>query len=249
MGNCFFHGNGGTPLNFKVVGNPQPTNPRENTIWLNTTEKITGYYFQAEPPSNMQQGEVFILVGANSSAPFNALKKNGITVYPLRVKQMISGTLKDIDAKIYQKGKWVSLTYLVSLDAINWDVVASSDHSHSISNNNGALIVAATNYLTNIYVRAEFYHKALIDVSNYNTLEATCSWNNCTVHNSFSDIPFYVCLRDKNLQEVARVSAGSNLSTSRLDIRNLTGEHYVCVNLSMGGSASVSATIEKIELL
>lgn len=27
---------GGTSLNFEVVGNPQPSNPKENTIWINT---------------------------------------------------------------------------------------------------------------------------------------------------------------------------------------------------------------------
>ena len=35
---------GGGGLNLKVVGGTtQPTNPRENTIWVNTTTAITGY--------------------------------------------------------------------------------------------------------------------------------------------------------------------------------------------------------------
>ena len=134
---------GGVPLNFKVVGNPQPTNPKENTIWLNTDDKITGYYFQVEQPSNMQQGEVFVLTGAKSSVPFNALKKNGITVCPLRAQQMIYGTLKDIDAKIYQNGEWRSWVYLLDLDKINWNVQSSSRFTHGLSNNNGALTFSA----------------------------------------------------------------------------------------------------------
>lgn len=97
---------GGVPLNFKVVGNPKPTNPKENTIWLNTDEKITGYYFQEKQPENMQNGEVFVATGSKSNASFNALKKNGITVYPLKAQQMVSGTLKDVEAKIYKGGKW-----------------------------------------------------------------------------------------------------------------------------------------------
>ena len=49
MAKGFKHGAGGSNvLNFKVVGNPQPTNPKENTIWINTDTKITGYQFSAE---------------------------------------------------------------------------------------------------------------------------------------------------------------------------------------------------------
>jgi hypothetical protein len=48
MAKGFKQGAGGvSPLNFKVVGNPQPTNPKENTIWVDTDVKITGYQFSA----------------------------------------------------------------------------------------------------------------------------------------------------------------------------------------------------------
>ena len=33
-------GSGGAPLNFKVVGNPQPSNPKVNTIWVDTDVPI-----------------------------------------------------------------------------------------------------------------------------------------------------------------------------------------------------------------
>lgn len=46
-----FKKGGYNPLNFKVVGNPQPVNPRENTIWIDTDEKITSWYFSAEKPN------------------------------------------------------------------------------------------------------------------------------------------------------------------------------------------------------
>jgi len=37
-------------LNFEVVGNPQPENPKENTIWVNTDTEITSWYFGANEP-------------------------------------------------------------------------------------------------------------------------------------------------------------------------------------------------------
>lgn len=43
-------GGGGTSLNFKVVGNPQPENPKVNTIWVNTDVRITGWLFAPENP-------------------------------------------------------------------------------------------------------------------------------------------------------------------------------------------------------
>lgn len=45
-----FGGGGGAQLNFKVVGNPQPNNPKENTIWVDTDVKITRWIFSAEKP-------------------------------------------------------------------------------------------------------------------------------------------------------------------------------------------------------
>lgn len=107
-------GAGGAALNFKVIGGTsQPSNPTENTIWINTSTAITGYYFQVEQPVNMQQGEIWISTGTDSQIAFNALMKNSIKVYPISAKQYVSGSLTDMTAVIYQGGKWASwLTYL-----------------------------------------------------------------------------------------------------------------------------------------
>ena len=102
-----FGGGGGAALNFKVVGNPQPTSPKENTIWVNTDVKITGWYFSATQPENMSEGEVWFATSTESIVEFNALKKNAIQVYPLSAKQYIGGSLVNVDAKSYQNGVWV----------------------------------------------------------------------------------------------------------------------------------------------
>lgn len=103
-------------LNFEVIGGTtEPTNPKENTIWVNTDVEITGWYFSATQPENMAEGEVWFTTGDSSEVAFNALKKNTIQVSPSIVKQWVSGELKDVTAKSYQDGKWVDL---VSLEGV-----------------------------------------------------------------------------------------------------------------------------------
>lgn len=41
----------GNPLNFKVVGNPKPSNPSENTIWVDTDTPIAAWHFGADEPA------------------------------------------------------------------------------------------------------------------------------------------------------------------------------------------------------
>lgn len=111
MGNAFLYGNGGgVGLNFKVIGGTtEPSNPRENVIWVNTNQKITSWFFTATEPTNPANGTVWFVTGASSSAEFNALKKNGIQVYAISAKQYVSGAWYDKTVKLYRDGKWVGL--------------------------------------------------------------------------------------------------------------------------------------------
>lgn len=98
---------GGTLLNYKVVGNPQPASPRKNTIWIDTDVEITRHYLQAEQPENMADGEVWILTGKSSTVSFQAVKKNPIMIYPISAKQMVNGVLTDRVAKSWNGSAWV----------------------------------------------------------------------------------------------------------------------------------------------
>lgn len=99
---------GGKPLNFKLVGNPQPEAPRENTLWLDTDVPVTGWFFSAAEPEAPGEGTVWIVTGGNRVVEFNALKKHGIMVYPAAAKQYTGGAWVDKTAKLYQNGEWVS---------------------------------------------------------------------------------------------------------------------------------------------
>ena len=111
MGNCFLHGNGGLPLNFKVVGGASaPTSPRENTIWVNTSNDITGWTFDAKEPNNPSEGLVWFKVGTMSNIVLNALKKNSVQIYLINASQYVGGKFASLECQVYQGSEWKALT-------------------------------------------------------------------------------------------------------------------------------------------
>ena len=99
---------GGAGLNFSVVGSEaQPSGPKENMIWAITSEPVTGWIFSAEPPADPEQGLLWIQTGTASAVAFNAVKKNGIEVYPISAKQGTGTSWVDVTCKSYQSGEWV----------------------------------------------------------------------------------------------------------------------------------------------
>ena len=97
----------GVELNFTVVGGTTaPSNPVENTIWINTSTTISSWEFSATQPI-ASSGKVWICISASSTVEFNALKSNGIKVYPISAKQYVSGAWVDKTAKSYQNSRWV----------------------------------------------------------------------------------------------------------------------------------------------
>ena len=128
MAKGFKHGagGGGTALNFRVVGGTEaPANPAANCIWVNTDVDITSWVFSAEEPSPAEPDMVWIRIATSSPVAFNALKKNGIMVYPMSAKQYIDGTWLDKTAKSGKGGAWVDWaadTVLYNSGVFNEDV-------------------------------------------------------------------------------------------------------------------------------
>lgn len=148
MAKGFKHGAGGTDaLNFKVVGGTtQPENPKENTVWVNTDTEISGWVFSPEEPAEPSDGLVWIGLGMASRAPFNALKKNGLFVYPLFCKQYVSGAWETKTAYVYKSGTWEQVMpakeYLIQDGVI--DMTA---HPYTVTENSSPA-TTATNGVT-----------------------------------------------------------------------------------------------------
>jgi hypothetical protein len=216
-------GGGGGGLNFKVICNPQPSTAKENTIWVNT-EKINNYYFTATQPENMADYDVWFPVGTSSPVAFNALKKNGIQVYPLYAKQYVGGTLVDKEAKSYQGSKWVDLAvYLFNQgDACTsitggWSSSGYSFSGYTLQNMyvNGNVLVIDRN---GDYI-AGGGTQSPIDLTNVDTLKLDVS--------AFSGSPLAVGFTEsKAVSFVAELEVnGTGIFT--MDTSNLSGNYYL----------------------
>lgn len=99
----------GVELNFNIVGGTTaPSNPVENTIWVNTSNEITSWEFSATEPTG-SDGKVWIHVGTTSKVEFNILQDNVVKMYPLSAKQYISGAWVTKKIMIYNNSMWHEL--------------------------------------------------------------------------------------------------------------------------------------------
>jgi hypothetical protein len=151
--------------NFEVVGGIEaPSNPKENTIWVNTDVEIIGWHFSPAAPENMKHGEVWIATDPASAVAFNALKKNGIEVYPVFAKQYVDGTLVDVEAKIQQNSEWVEmLPDLVFFEngEFNTSVFGEISGTQSIQSDGSF----------RLYRNQAVTHNTPVDVSPYSTFQ------------------------------------------------------------------------------
>lgn len=172
-------GGGGGGLNFKIVGGTtEPSNPKENMIWINTDKKITSYIFDVIEPTSYAEGMVWITTGSSSDVAFNAMKKNSLQVYPLSAKQYISGEFVELTAMSYQSGKWVEWDanyYLFKSgkgEIVPLLYGALDGASYSVTNE--AIIVS---YSGNNNLSSSVRTENAIDLTEYTTLVVVA---NCT---------------------------------------------------------------------
>lgn len=101
---------GGAGLNLKVVGGTtQPTNPAENTVWVNTDTEISGYAFDVNQPVNPVEGMVWVWMALNSMVTINVDKKNIVMLYPYDCKQYINGAWVAKKGKVNINNSWVDI--------------------------------------------------------------------------------------------------------------------------------------------
>lgn len=233
-------GGGGSGLNFKVVGGTvMPSNPKTNTIWVNTAIKITSWIFSATEPSSAEEGMVWISVGAASNVAFSATKKNPIMVYPLYAKQSVSGAWVKSDAKIYQNGWNDLLTEVVffgdgnlNTEVFGGTTVASGYNSYGISGGN----MTFSQYV-------DVTTTKLFDVSAFNTIECViANWDYMHVSMDLVDSS-----GNKNaLSYITSDQTSGGLRT--FDISGYSGEYYLRLYTGAGASNSVSYSSIKFKV-
>lgn len=167
MGKAFLckSNGGGGGLAFRVIGGTSaPASPKPNDIWVNTSEKITSYIFSATEPEGYAQGMAWITIGTSSTIEFNALKKNGIQVYPISVKQYVNGAWVDKTAKSYQSGKWVDW----------WNGALYENGNEYTEQTGGFGVAVASTSCATAKKESTYIALASIASSNYSQRFSTC---------------------------------------------------------------------------
>jgi hypothetical protein len=119
---------GGGGLNLKVVGGTtQPTNPRENTIWVNTATAITGYVLSPTQPQTGTEGLVWLKT-ADTGVEINVGRKNAVLLH-LAMSQVYSGGgWKTVKGYVYKSSAWIQFGFL----ALYKDGIFSVGHTEKV---------------------------------------------------------------------------------------------------------------------
>lgn len=231
---------GANSLNFKIVGGSSlPDNARENTIWVNTETPIDGYTFSSEKPAETADGMIWVKTGTESKVAFSATKKNPIMLYPVAVKQYISGDEVSLDASLYKGGAWVKFS--TAFDGVLFD---NGDEKPDITGGwvnvtDGELITASNNGVSSI---SGLRHTAnMIDLTNFSTVKAnlkTCSGKANLIITKVISAGFADFTKYKQVQSVTGEIA--------LDVSAYEGEYYVAMAAGVG---SASFTADKVWLV
>lgn len=217
-------GGGANPLNFKVVGGlEEPANPKDQTLWIKTDVKITGYHFASVAPNAPEEGCVWISTWIKSPQAFNALKKNTLMVYPNYCKQYVNGEWVSREMLVRFGAEWVSTTrYLLTDGNMARPFTLSSGLGYP-SQGDGYIYVGAN---TSYYGEATYLYMYPdpVDLSAFKTLKADAY----AVKEWYGGSGSLVVCTDVSGGIAASVGLTLNAwATSSLDISALEGEYYI----------------------
>lgn len=244
-------GGGGASLNFKVVGGTTaPSNPKENTIWVNTDTEVTGYVFGSTEPETTANGMVWVATGTQSGVAFNALKKNGVMVYPVSAKQYIGGAWVKKTAKSYQGGAWVDW----SKDLFNNGAVCEFS---TYKENNATLTIG--DVITAQSTSGTWGHrwavstKDKIDVTPFTKLCMDATFTYVTEESGFGVLSEAIndstdFLNGAAALQVAKVALNTNGTRFEVDVSGISGQYHCCVWGQGDSSRSTDGTITRIWL-
>lgn len=239
------NGGQGTLLNFHVLGGVStPANPKENTIFVKTDVEITSWVLSMDIPSHAETGMIWIPVTTLGSLKFNALKKNGVSVYldsGRRVQQYVDGQWVSKSTLYYANGEWVQLSddwdgyYFKNGDQYTehtggW--IGSSDQNSDYEI--GSTLYAWTGTGASNANTVMIQTKNKVDLTNVKTLYATCTHSGYTMYFIVrSEVAHWPYVETK-------VSMNSD-GTFSYDVSSLTGSYYIYFS-GEGGQDGGSST-------
>lgn len=245
---------GGTSLNFKIAGGTTPpASPAENTIWVNTSTTISEWVFSAEQPTNPVAGMVWFQTGSAATAPFNALKKNNVTIYPTGCRQYVSGAWVSKTAKTYQGGKWTEwYTLLYFFGNQNTAITGGWEISNSAK---GTAILSTNSIDIDITGDSDsgdddtccICTKNKVDVSEYKILRINPEWQTggseqrWTTFGLFHEKPKSFTTSNDSVAGIFLDKNQSAANVFSIDISSVSGSYYVAYRCCFYDSESYYA--------
>ena len=221
-------GGSGGGLNFAVRGyasvDAMPASTKENTLAIITAAEMNGYAFDAVPPESPADGVVWIGTDTSGDVTFNALKKNGLQIYPNLCKQYVSGGWVRLEAYIFQNGEWVQFS-------VAWDGTLYDNGNQYEDITGGWLNSTNDDYLANSVWSQANYSPTVrtankIDLTGFATLHVTYSAAEVAV--AFGVTEFEEVTSAQNHWAASKQSISSQ-GTYSVDVSSLNGEYYIAL--------------------
>lgn len=254
---------GGASLELVAVGNPRPTSPQQNTIWVDTDTEITGWAFSTTTPENPTEGLAWIAIGNSGAIKMSSpVGDEWVTVYPISAKQYVNGAWVAKTAKSYQGGEWVGwITYLYNSGEISELIggFTSYAYRHSGSGStevkptqtNGTDSITLKISLSSGSAAGSCFGNNKIDVSAYSKLciHVTSASNDSSGGSSCHTKFGLTSTRASGYSPVAAMEICKQDQTVKnetfyLDISELSGSYYFYITLY--GSRAQNMTFTKL---
>ena len=254
-------GTGGSDLNFTVVGGTiQPENPKENTIWVNTDQEITGWSIGSEKPTTVFEGLVYIKT-SDTGTKLDILNKNQLTICTLIAQQYVSGSWKFIEGKTYSDNSWKQwVTFLYNrgdtCNNITGTWVNTNIRYATDANGGNYLRIAYNSDHILMQPPAANYNSGLfrttnkIDLTNFKKLVVVLDIVKSGGHfklYTHSTIGSYQIEKYSSMTTLE--TRGTGLMTIEVPITTLSGVHYVGFGMyTYSGGNDLSAKIYEVYL-
>ena len=251
-------GGGGAGLNFSVKAYASelalPATAAENTIAVISDAAITDWVFAATEPTTrsdgtaLSGGEVWLHNGLTSNAPANALKKNGIWLYPTSCSQYVGGAWSPKTAKTYQSGAWVEWRTFLYTPGDTHDDLTGGFHGvtrpYNGTGGDPPTIVFGVNYMQ-ITRKGNGVAQTVdpVDLTNYNTLYIDGYVTNSTYSRYYI---YNTASGNLNANDAREVNPPATRSRISMDISGLTGAKWIGLGLY---SVANTGYIYEIELV
>lgn len=253
---------GGASLNFEVVGGTtEPTNPKENTIWVNTETAIGEWQFSAVEPttrvdgSALVAGDVWCKTSDFGTRGFNALKKNGIIIYIASAYQWNGTAWISQETQAYIDGGWEQAgAFLCAKGVVTQGFsLEASTKGASISNTGTQTptITYGDGYVqigySEAYNRGGVWVMPAIDLTNYSNLCVKLTDVVPTKGDVYLHIASSYVDKFSSVAKSARLRDFPN-SVVKVDISSVTGVNYVCFAVNGNGGSSGTQYLQFADL-